>query len=302
MVVGVSLVVFFVIRLGGDPTFLLLSADATEADRARFAREQGFDRPIYVQYAVFVKRALHGDLGRSLRYRQPALPLVLERLPATMELAFAALVVSLIVAIPAGVISAVRRDTVYDSLTMLGALFGQSMPVFWLGIILIVLFSFILHWFPAEGPQGAYVTDDLNQLSSLVLPVATLSLVTIASFSRYMRSSTLENMVQDYTRTARAKGASNSRVLFVHVLRNAMIPILTLIGLSVGYVFSGALITEALFNYPGIGYIFWNATLTTDYPVILGVIVVTGFATVLGSLGADVMYAIADPRVRYRRA
>ena len=132
--------------------------------------------------------------------------------------------------------------------------------------------------------------------------MATLSLVTIASFSRYMRSSTLENMVQDYTRTARAKGASNSRVLFVHVLRNAMIPILTLIGLSVGYVFSGALITEALFNYPGIGYIFWNATLSTDYPIILGVIVVTGFATVLGSLMADVMYAIADPRVRYRRA
>ena len=139
-------------------------------------------------------------------------------------------------------------------------------------------------------------------MSSLILPVATLALVTIASFSRYMRSSTLENMVQDYVRTARAKGASNSRVLFVHVLRNAMIPILTLIGLSVGYVFSGALITEALFNYPGMGYIFWNAALTQDYPIILGVIVVTGFATVLGSLMADIMYAIADPRVRYRRA
>jgi peptide/nickel transport system permease protein len=176
------------------------------------------------------------------------------------------------------------------------------MPVFWLGIILIVIFSGALHLLPSEGPQGAYVTDDFNQLSSLILPVATLALVTIASFSRYMRSSTLENMVQDYVRTARAKGASNSRVLFVHVLRNAMIPILTLIGLSVGYVFSGALITEALFNYPGMGYIFWNAALTQDYPIILGVIVVTGFATVLGSLMADIMYAIADPRVRYRRA
>jgi peptide/nickel transport system permease protein len=176
------------------------------------------------------------------------------------------------------------------------------MPVFWLGIILIVLFSGLLHWLPAEGPQGAYVTDDFSQLSSLILPTITLALVTIASFSRYMRSATLENMVQDYVRTARAKGASNSRVLFVHVLRNAMIPILTLIGLSVGYIFSGALITEALFNYPGMGYIFWNAALAPDYPIILGVIVVTGFATVLGSLMADVMYAIADPRVRYRKA
>jgi ABC-type dipeptide/oligopeptide/nickel transport system permease component len=150
VIVGVSLVVFFVIRLSGDPTFLLLAADATEADRARFAREQGFDRPIYLQYAVFVERALHGDLGRSLRYRQPALPLVLERLPATMELALAALIVSLLVAIPAGVISAVRRDTAYDNLTMLGALFGQSMPVFWLGIMLILIFSVRLELLPTS--------------------------------------------------------------------------------------------------------------------------------------------------------
>ena len=195
-----------------------------------------------------------------------------------------------------------RRNKV-DDYVLTGASFVfYSMPVFWLGIILIVVFSGLLHWLPANGPQGAYVTDDFSQLSALILPVITLALVTIASFSRYMRSATLENMVQDYVRTARAKGASNSRVLFVHVLRNAMIPILTLIGLSVGYIFSGALITEALFNYPGMGYIFWNAALAPDYPIILGVIVVTGFATVLGSLMADIMYAIADPRVRYRKA
>src|SRR4029453_4314898 len=153
-VVGVSLVVFFVIRLSGDPTFLLLSADATEADRVRFAREQGFDRPVYVQYAVFVKRAVQGDLGRSLRYRQPALPLVLERLPATFELALAALAISLVVAIPAGGISAVRRHTPYDNLTMLAALFGQSMPVFWLGIMLILVFSVRLAPPPALGGGG----------------------------------------------------------------------------------------------------------------------------------------------------
>jgi ABC-type dipeptide/oligopeptide/nickel transport systems, permease components len=151
VVVGVSLVVFFVIRLSGDPTFLLLSADATEADRARFVREQGFDRPIYVQYAVFVERALHGDLGRSLRYRQPAAA-PRARAPARHRgLALAALVVSLLVAIPAGVISAVRRDTAYDNLTMLGALFGQSMPVFWLGIMLILIFSVRLELLPPRA-------------------------------------------------------------------------------------------------------------------------------------------------------
>jgi peptide/nickel transport system permease protein len=173
------------------------------------------------------------------------------------------------------------------------------MPVFWLGIILIGVFSFTLHLLPSEGPQGETVSDLLNQLSSLVLPVATLALITIASFSRYMRSSTLENMVQDYVRTARAKGASDNRVLFIHVLRNALIPIITLIGLSIGFIFSGALITEALFNYPGLGLRFWNAALTDDFPVILGIIVVAAFGTVVGNLVADIMYAVADPRVRY---
>ena len=179
VVVGVSLVVFFVIRLSGDPTFLLLSADATEADRARFAREQGFDRPVYVQYAVFVKRAVQGDLGRSLRYRQPALPLVLERLPATMELALAALAISLVVAIPAGVISAVLRDTPYDNLTMLGALFGQSMPVFWLGIMLILVFSVRLELLPTSGRGG---------LEHLILPALTLGLYSTARVTRLVRA------------------------------------------------------------------------------------------------------------------
>ena len=144
--------------------------------------------------------------------------------------------------------------------------------------------------------------DLFGQFTSLILPVVTLALGTIALFSRYMRSSTLENLVQDYVRTARAKGASNTRVLFVHVLRNALIPILTLIGLSIGFIFSGALITEALFNYPGMGLLFWNAALNNDFPVILGIIVVAAFGTVLGNLVADIMYAAADPRVRYTKA
>jgi peptide/nickel transport system permease protein len=302
--IGVTLIVFVLLHIipGGGVARNILGPRANGPQIAAFNRENGLDQPLPVQYLTYLWQLVHGNFGFSYKLNQSVWSLLVQYLPKTLLLLGLSYVVAIVVAIPLGIYQAVRRNKVDDYIFTGLSFLLYSMPVFWLGIILVVLFTFVLHWLPSEGPQGAYVTDDLGQLTSLILPVLTLSLVTIASFSRYMRSATLENMVQDYTRTARAKGASNSRVLFVHVLRNAMIPILTLIGLSVGYVFSGALITEALFNYPGIGYIFWNATLSTDYPIILGVIVVTGFATVLGSLMADVMYAIADPRVRYRRA
>ena len=302
--IGVTLIVFILLHVipGGGVARAILGPRANAAQMAAFNHENGLDQPLPAQYLTYLWQLAHGNFGFSYKLNQSVGSLLVQYLPKTLLLLGLAYAVSVIIAVPLGIYQAVRRNKI-DDYVLTGASFVfYSMPVFWLGIILIVIFSGALHWFPSEGPQGAYVTDDFSQLSSLILPVATLALVTIASFSRYMRSSTLENMVQDYVRTARAKGASNSRVLFVHVLRNAMIPILTLIGLSVGYVFSGALITEALFNYPGMGYIFWNAALTQDYPIILGVIVVTGFATVLGSLMADIMYAIADPRVRYRRA
>jgi peptide/nickel transport system permease protein len=302
--IGVTLIVFILLHVipGGSVARNILGPRANAAQIAAFNHANGLDQSLPVQYLTYLWQLMHGDFGFSYKLNQSVGSLLLQYLPKTLLLLGLSYIVAIVIAIPLGIYQAVRRNKVDDYILTGTSFVLYSMPVFWLGIILIALFSFQLHWFSPEGPQGAFVTDDLNQLGSLVLPVATLSLVEIASFSRYMRSATLENLVQDYTRTARAKGASNSRVLFVHVLRNAMIPILTLIGLSVGYVFSGALITEALFNYPGIGYIFWNATLTTDYPIILGVIVVTGFATILGSLMADVMYAIADPRVRYRRA
>ncbi|HVC05053.1 MAG TPA: ABC transporter permease [Candidatus Acidoferrales bacterium] len=302
--IGVTLIVFILLHVipGGGVARAILGPRANAAQIAAFNHQNGLDQPLPAQYLTYLWQLAHGNFGFSYKLNQSVASLLVQYLPKTLLLLGLAYAVSIIIAVPLGIYQAVRRNKI-DDYVLTGASFVfYSMPVFWLGIILIVIFSGALHWFPSEGPQGAYVTDDFSQLSSLILPVATLALVTIASFSRYMRSSTLENMVQDYVRTARAKGASNSRVLFVHVLRNAMIPILTLIGLSVGYVFSGALITEALFNYPGMGYIFWNAALTQDYPIILGVIVVTGFATVLGSLMADIMYAIADPRVRYRRA
>jgi peptide/nickel transport system permease protein len=302
--IGVTLIVFILLHVlpGGGVARAILGPRANAAQIAAFNHENGLDQSLPVQYLTYLWQLLHGNFGFSYKLNQSVASLIVQYLPKTLLLLGLSTALAIIVAIPLGIYQAVRRNKVDDYILTGASFVFYSMPVFWLGIILIVVFSGLLHWLPANGPQGAYVTDDFSQLSGLILPVITLALVTIASFSRYMRSATLENMVQDYVRTARAKGASNSRVLFVHVLRNAMIPILTLIGLSVGYIFSGALITEALFNYPGMGYIFWNAALAPDYPIILGVIVVTGFATVLGSLMADIMYAIADPRVRYRKA
>jgi peptide/nickel transport system permease protein len=302
--IGVTLIVFILLHVipGGGVARAILGPRANPAQIAAFNHANGLDQPLPLQYLTYLWQLAHGNFGFSYKLNQNVSSIIVQYLPKTLLLLCFSYAVAIVVAIPLGIYQAVRRNK-FDDYVLTGASFiFYSMPTFWLGIILILIFSGALHVLPSEGPQGAFVTDDFGQLSSLILPVATLSLVTIASFSRYMRSSTLENMVQDYVRTARAKGASNSRVLFIHVLRNAMIPILTLIGLSLGYVFSGALITESLFNYPGMGYIFWNAALTQDYPIILGVIVVTGFATVLGSLMADIMYAIADPRVRYGRA
>jgi peptide/nickel transport system permease protein len=208
-------------------------------------------------------------------------------------------VVSVVIAIPLGILQAVRRNRPIDY-TLTGASFiGYSMPVFWLGILLILIFAVDLHALPPEGPQGATIQAVLAQPLGLVLPVATLSIVTVAQFSRFMRSAAIDNLVQDYIRTARANGLSTRAVLFRHLLRNSLIPIITLIGLSLPATISGAVITESVFNYPGMGLLLWTAATVRDYPVLLGFTVVVGAATVAGSLLADVLYAVADPRVRY---
>jgi peptide/nickel transport system permease protein len=290
VVVGVSLVVFLVIRLTGDPAYLMLPPDASEADRLRFSRELGLDQPLYVQYAVFATRAVQGDLGRSLRYRQPALPLVLERLPATLELATAALLVSLAVAIPAGVLAAVRRDTPYDNLTMLGALFGQSMPVFWLGIMLILLFSVRLELFPTSG-RGTP--------AHLVLPALTLGLYSTARVTRLVRAGMLDVIGQDYVRTAWAKGLPDRRVIFKHALRNTLIPVVTIVGLELGSLLSGAVITETIFAWPGVGRLAVTAIFQRDYPLVQAVVLVTALVFVGSNLLVDMIYGWLDPRIRY---
>jgi peptide/nickel transport system permease protein len=220
-------------------------------------------------------------------------------LPKTAVLVGASYVFALIIAIPVGLAQALRRNKLIDHTFTAASFVGYSMPTFWLSMLLIIAFSIRLHLFPSEGPQGATVGAALQDPRGLVLPVATLTIVTVAQFSRFMRSSAIDNLLQDYIRTARAKGASPRQLVTRHILRNSLLPIVTLVGLSLPAVISGAVVVEAIFNYPGMGWLFWTAAGSHDYPVLMGFTVVVGAATVIGNLVADVAYALLDPRIRY---
>ena len=257
------------------------------------------DLPTWQQYLFYLNQLLHGNLGFSYRLNEGVGTLLGDHLPKTIILLGASTLLALAIAVPLGIMQAVRRNKVEDYFFTTLSFALYSMPTFWLGLILIIFFSVDLNVLSPQGPQGDISTYlDPEQLASLVLPVVTLALVTIALFSRYMRSSMLDNLVQDYVRTARAKGVSNTGVLYRHVLRNALIPIVTLLGLSLPGIFSGALIVEAIFNYPGMGLLFWDSARTRDFPVLLGVTLVVAVATVVGNLLADIGYAVVDPRVR----
>ena len=287
---GVSALAFVLIHLSGDPAQLMLPSEATDAQIRAFRHEMGFDRPLIVQYVEFMRHVVYGDFGQSLRYQQPALRLALDRLPATSILALAAMVVTLAVALPAGILSAQRRDTIWDVLATSGALTGQSMPVFWVGIVLILLFS--LHWrlFPTSGFGG---------LRHLVLPAVTLGLYTMGRMTRLIRSSVLEVMHQDYVRTARAKGAPRHAVLTVHILRNAWLPVLTLLGVEFGALLGGAVITETVFAWPGMGRLVVMAIYSRDYPVVQAAVFTIAAIFIVLNLLVDLSYALLDPRVRY---
>ncbi|HVD03872.1 MAG TPA: ABC transporter permease [Candidatus Dormibacteraeota bacterium] len=295
---GVSVVVFGMLHiLPGGPARAVLGPKATLVAIHTFEREYGLLKPLPVQYFDWLGQVFRGNLGFSYKLNQSVDTLLAANLPRTVALVGTAAVLAIMIALPLGVYQAVRRNKL-DDYALTGASFlFYSMPTFLLGLILILLFTTVLGWFPANGPTGEVPLWD--QLANMVLPIATLCLVTIALFSRYMRSATLENLVQDYVRTAQSKGVSPRRVLFVHVLRNALLPIVTLIGLSLPGILSGALVTESLFNYPGIGYLFWQAAQTDDFPVEIGVTLVVAVGVVLGSLLADILYAVLDPRVRY---
>ena len=288
---GVSFVVFAILHLTGDPALVLLPPDASSEDVRRFREVMGFNDPFFVQYGRFLKGALQGDFGQSVRHGEPAFSLVLERMPATFELAGAALALALCLAIPAGIVSAVRRNTALDYLATVVALFGQSLPTFWLGIMLILLFSVQFHLLPSSG-RGT--------LEHLILPAVTLGLFTTARITRLTRSGMLEVLNQDYIRTARAKGVSDPPVVWKHALKNAAIPIVTIVGIELGTLLGGSVITETIFAWPGVGRLSVQAIANRDYPVVQAAVFLLASTFVLVNLLVDVVYTYLDPRIRLR--
>jgi peptide/nickel transport system permease protein len=299
VVIAVSFITFFEAHLlPGNPARAILGVHASSAQIAAFNRENGYNQSLPVQYVDYINRLIHGNLGFSYQNNQTVAALLDERLGPTVVLVGLSVVVALVVAISLAAVQAVRRNKPVDYALTGASLTFYSMPTFWLGLVLIMLLAVKVHLFPSSAPQGN-TAQVLAHPQGLVLPVITLALVSIASFSRYLRSSLLDNLAEDYVRTARAKGCSRFSVLYRHVFRNALAPVITLIGLSLPSILSGALITESVFNYPGMGMLYWQSALSQDYPVLLGVTLVVAIATVAGSLLADILYAVADPRVRY---
>jgi peptide/nickel transport system permease protein len=288
---GVSFVVFGILHLTGDPALVLLPPDASAEDVLRFREAMGFNDPFLVQYGRFLKGALQGDFGQSIRHGEPAFGLVVERLPATFELAGAALFLALCLAIPAGIISAVRRNSAVDYAATVVALFGQSLPTFWLGIMLILLFSVQLQLLPSSG-RGT--------LEHLVLPAVTLGLFTTARITRLTRSGMLEVLNQDYIRTARAKGVGDPPVVWKHALKNAAIPIVTIVGIELGTLLGGSVITETIFAWPGVGRLSVQAIANRDYPVVQAAVFLLASTFVVVNLAVDIVYTYLDPRIRLR--
>ncbi|MFZ0118412.1 MAG: ABC transporter permease [Pseudonocardiaceae bacterium] len=300
VVLLVTVIVFILLHLlPGGPARAQLGPRATPAAIATFNHQMGYDRSLPVQYWHWLTELVTGNLGFSVKFNQSVASLIGERLPKTLVLTVLSTLFALVVAIPLGMVQAVKRNHAADYAITFWAFVFYATPPFFLGVVLIVVFSVYLPILPAEAPQSSSLGVILSQPGGLILPVLTLALLTIAQFSRYMRSSVIENLTEDYVRTARAKGAGERGVLIRHVLRNSLIPVATLLGLSLPAIFSGALITEAVFNFPGMGQLFWTAAQTQDYPIMLGITVLVGVATVIGSLFADLAYAVLDPRVRY---
>jgi peptide/nickel transport system permease protein len=289
MLVGISLVTFLLTFLSGDPVALMLPAEATVEERAAFRQQLGLDQPLHVQYARFLRGALRGDFGQSLRHNEPALPLVLSKLPATLELATAALILGTLGGIPLGVAAAIWRGSASERFAMGAALAGQSIPNFWLGIMLIYLFAATLMWLPSVGRGG---------IQNLILPSFTLAVNHMAVVCRLTRSTMLDVLAEDYVRTARAKGASEMAVVMRHALSNGLIPIVTVVGLRMGFLIGGAVVVETVFVWPGVGLLAVQAIYNRDFPVVQAAVFIMASAFVLINMLMDILYAWLDPRIR----
>jgi peptide/nickel transport system permease protein len=298
----VTVITFALLRaIPGNPAIAILGPNSFRNPGAirQFDQQYGFDLPWYSQYWLWLRHLLAGNLGFSWKLNQSVASLLGTHLPKTIFLVGISTILALLLAVPVGVIQAVRRNRFVDHFFNGFSTVFYAMPAFLLGILLILVFAIKIPIFPPEGPQGEGLGVVFTNFNALILPIISLTLITLALFSRYMRSSVLDNLTEDYVRTAKAKGASERRVLIRHVLRNSLIPIATLLGLSLPGIIAGALITESVFNYPGMGYLFYQAALNSDYPILLGITIVVAVATVVGSLLADIAYAVLDPRVRY---
>ncbi|UCC87003.1 MAG: ABC transporter permease [Anaerolineales bacterium] len=283
-------VVFFIMRLSGDPTMLFLPPEATQEDMDRFRHEMGWDRPLVVQYVRYLGDVVRGDFGDSLTYGGSALEIVLERLPATLELTALAFILTMIIAIPAGLIAAVKPNAILSQMVMILALVGQAMPGFWLGVMMILLFSVALGVLPTGGRGG---------VANLVMPAVVLGSWGAAKITRLTRAGMFEVLGDDYIRTARGKGVPERVVLFGHALKNALLPVLSALGLTVGAMLGGAIITETVFAWPGVGRLIVQSVLKRDFPVVQVATILLSAIFVVSNLTVDVLYTVVDPRIRY---
>jgi ABC-type dipeptide/oligopeptide/nickel transport system permease component len=290
VVIGISAISFFFIHLSGDPVMLMLPADASMQEVAQLRQKLGFNDPLYVQYWRFISRAVQGDFGESLYYHVPAMDLIVERLPASIQLSLAAMVIALVVAIPIGIISAVYRGSALDMGSMLAALFGLSMPHFWLGIMFIMIFSVKLGWLPTSG-RGTP--------AHLIMPALALALSLMAMFARLTRSVMLEVLSLDYIRTARAKGLREFFVIGKHALKNALIPLVTVAGMQFGMLIGGTVIIETVFAWPGVGRLVVQAIFNRDYPLVQSIVFILALIFVAANLLVDLLYIYLDPRISY---
>jgi len=286
---GVAVFVFGLLLLSGDPALIMSSPDATPDQVAQLRATLGLDRPIITQLGLYLGHVLRGDLGQSLRFNRPVAGLILQRLPDTIELTLAGIVIAIVIAVPAGIVASVRRGALLDRLVMAGALAGQAIPVFWLGLILIRVFAIDLAILPVYGQGGP---------AHLVLPACTLATIVMGRLARLVRATMLDVLEQDYMRTARAEGLREWRVLVVHGLRNAAMPIVTLLGLQLAQLLGGAVVTERVFAWPGVGSLVVEAVFNRDFPVVQGVTLVIAGIFVAVNLLVDMSYALLDPRVR----
>jgi len=290
VVIGISMISFFFIHLSGDPVLLMLPGDASDQEIEELREQLGFNDPLYVQYVRFASKAIRGDFGESLYYHVPVMELVIERLPASLELAVAAMVFALVLAVPIGIISAVRRGSMLDMGSMLGALLGLSMPHFWLGIMLMLLFSVHLGWLPTSG-RGT--------MAHLIMPAVSLGLSLMAMFARLTRSVMLEVLSLDYIRTARAKGLREEIVISKHALKNALIPLVTVAGMQFGFLIGGTVIIETVFAWPGLGRLVIQAIFSRDYPLVQAIVFVLSLLFVGMNLLVDILYVYLDPQISY---